>query len=91
MSNQKSAYIVHPEVTGIQSKNTNYMMEEAKGLAAAISLEVLELKSVKVSKVQAGAFLGKGQRQIIGSEIEELRPNARYQRRRILAQNKLKI
>jgi GTP-binding protein HflX len=51
------------------------VLEEIKGLAEAIHLDVLAAEIVKLSKVQAGAFLGKGQREEIGARIMALEPD----------------
>ncbi|MCB9995668.1 MAG: GTPase HflX [Rhodospirillales bacterium] len=67
--------IVHPERTGPQSGQTSPFqqtiderLEEAAGLARAISLEVIEIQVVNVGRPSPGYLIGKGKRE----EIEEL-------------------
>lgn len=67
---QNTALIVHPVLTDKDSK-----AEEAIGLALAINLDVVHTEILKVAQVQAGAFLGKGQRERIGQLVEQLEPD----------------
>lgn len=48
---------------------------EAEGLARAISLDVLKTRIANYSKINAGAYLGKGTRAEIAAEIEKLAPS----------------
>jgi GTP-binding protein HflX len=69
MANERSTIIIHPIVTGQST-----FAAEAEGLAAAINLESVHTANIKVNKIQAGAFLGKGQRERIRELIEEHEP-----------------
>ena len=73
-----TAYIVHPSVvprTRIKPKrDLDSILEEAQGLTRALGLKVVGLKVARVTEIQAGAFLGKGQREMIGEEIKDLKP-----------------
>ncbi len=73
----ESAYIIHPEIKsqGNSLRALEYVLEETQGLARAIDLEVCKTKVLNVSRIQAGSFIGKGQRDEIGEEIKELKPN----------------
>lgn len=72
----ETTYIVHPEFKmAAGDRDLDYVLEETGGLARAINLEVLQTKAVKVGRIQAGAFLGKGQRAQIAEEIEQLSPH----------------
>jgi GTPase len=77
---QETALIIHPDVTTASRKtsvlrHTASMVEEAEGLAHAINLHVLETKVFKLPKIQAGAFLGKGQREMVAEKVAELEPH----------------
>ena len=79
-NNQASCYIVHPVLpSGKSSKSVtrglDSILEEIRGLAYAIDLEILDLRVAKVTKIQAGAFLGKGQREVIGEDVKTLKPD----------------
>lgn len=67
---QNTALIVHPVLADKDSK-----AEEAIGLALAINLDVVHTEILKVVQVQAGAFLGKGQRERIGQLVTQLEPD----------------
>ena len=74
-----TAYIVHPSVvkrgkTVSSKRDIDSILEEAQGLTRALGLKVTGLKVARVPQIQASAFLGKGQREIIGNEIKELKP-----------------
>lgn len=74
---QNTAYIVHPLVSRGQrdlARDIDSILEEAEGLARAINLDVLAIKVAKVQKISAGYYLGKGNRDLIGEEIKELKP-----------------
>ncbi len=77
---QETAYIVHPVITGGFHRtrdivSSDELLEEAEGLVAAIELGVAGKRVCKVSRVQAGTFLAKGQRAEIGEDIERLKPD----------------
>ena len=73
---QETTFIIHPEIPGQESleRDLDYVIEETQGLARAINLKVLGTHVVKVKRIQAGAFLGKGQRAEIAERIQELKP-----------------
>ncbi len=68
--------IIHPIVSNTkQSRTLEEQLGEIAGLAAAISLDVVKVTSLNVSRLQAGHFLGKGQRENIGRDVEDLEPD----------------
>jgi GTP-binding protein HflX len=68
--------IIHPVVAGkVQSRALEDQLAEIEGLAAAINLDVVKVVSLNVSRIQAGHFLGKGQRESIAEAVEELEPD----------------
>jgi GTPase len=54
-------YIVYPELPGRASLNVDARIEEAKGLALAIGLAVVETKHYRVRSPKASTLLGGGQ------------------------------
>ncbi len=74
-SELESAYLLHPVLSSkVQQRDLSSILEELDGLARAIELEVVGAKTVKVNRIQAGSFLGKGQRQDIADDVEQLEP-----------------
>ena len=72
------ALIVHPQVSGLKThglRNVEAIIDEAEGLARAIDLETVPTHIVNVSKIQAGAFFGKGQREEIAALVEAQKPD----------------
>ena len=71
-----TAYIVVP-ISKDQppARDIEDITEEAEGLAHAINLNVVSTRVVNYSKIHAGSFLGKGTREDIAKEIEELQPS----------------
>ncbi len=71
-----TAYIVVP-ISKDQppARDIEDITEEAEGLAHAINLNVVSTRIVNYSKIHAGSFLGKGTREDIAKEIEELQPS----------------
>lgn len=70
--------IIHPQLAKSKTeilRDLPAILEEIEGLARAINLDVLESSSFKVGKIQAGAFLGKGQRESVGHRVEALKPD----------------
>ncbi|MCB1563410.1 MAG: GTPase HflX [Alphaproteobacteria bacterium] len=71
--------IISPLLPGaaksVALRSPQAVLEEIEGLAQAIHLDVLAAETVKLSKIQAGAFLGKGQREEIGRRIKALEPD----------------
>ena len=51
------------------------IIEEAEGLARAINLNVLKTQKANCPKIQAGSYFGKGIREQIALDIEELGPD----------------
>lgn len=71
--------VIHPVLpTDFQNRQTgrtpDVQLEEAVGLAAAISLDVLESHIAKVYKITAGYLIGEGARDTIKQMIGELSP-----------------
>ena len=79
---QETTLIVHTEVSRKLSElKTEYIptidekVEEIVGLAAAISLDVLDTVVVKIEKPAPGHFIGKGNRERLKQLIEDLEPH----------------
>ena len=74
-----TAYIVHPVHPSARGteviRSTDAMLEEAKGLARAIELQVLQVKTVQVPKINPAHYIGSGNRDVIAAEIEQLKPD----------------
>lgn len=76
-----SAIIVHPEPAAKSRKLSRKtrdlvsILSEAEGLAHAIDLEIADILSFNVSRIQPDAYLGKGQREQVGGRIAELLPD----------------
>lgn len=67
------AYIIQPiNLSKPGSRRIEDVLEEAKGLARAISLKVCGTRVAKVSRVNPALFIGKGTAQEIAEEIEAL-------------------
>ncbi|GJL84801.1 MAG: GTPase HflX [Micavibrio sp.] len=75
--NKIKACIIHPVLSGKISgrRNTQDITSEAEGLAHAIELDVGWTRVVKLTKIQAGSFFGKGVRQDIADEIKQSKPD----------------
>lgn len=76
----ETCLIVHPVLTQPRAENrfarsTESEMDEAKGLARAIRLDVLEVIPAKVHKISAGHFLGSGTREEIRKRIDTAPPS----------------
>jgi GTP-binding protein HflX len=56
-------------------KDTQYQIEEAAGLARAISLEVIDVITAKVSRITPAYLIGKGTREDIKSAINTTSPD----------------
>ena len=69
-------FIVHPILSGkTQSRSLEEQLEEIQGLASAIQLEVCATETLNVSRIQAGHFLGKGQRENIAAQVNACDPD----------------
>ncbi len=69
------ALVLHPEVSGhIISRSSEMALEEIVSLTRAIDLDVVGARIFNVSKIQAGAFFGKGQREMVAEAVEDLEP-----------------
>lgn len=76
------AFIVHPEIKVsrkdrdalasrvLVSRDQDSALAEIYGLAEAINLNVIDHVTPPVSRIQAGSFLGKGQRAEIGTAVK---------------------
>lgn len=72
----ETAYLVQPVLKEVRPRrDIADVVEEAEGLARAISLEVLKTRIAPYSKIHAGSFLGKGLREDVAKDIEELKPS----------------
>ena len=72
----ETAYLVQPILKEARPRrSTEDIVEEAQGLARAISLDVIKTRVVNYARIHAGSFLGKGTRAEIGQDIEELNPS----------------
>ena len=76
-SSRNTCLIVHPDVQGHKTsfRTSQDQIEEINGLAAAIDFEILDTIRVNVGRIQAGYFLGKGQRENIAKLVEQSRPD----------------
>ena len=73
---QDTCLIVHPVIQGeIKSRPVEYQVEEIEGLSRAIELKVVRTDIINVSRIQAGSFLGKGQRERIAAAVEDDAPD----------------
>ncbi len=66
-------YIISPYILGNENSDRDLasVLDEAKGLALAINLDVVIAKIVKLKSIKAGSFLGSGKIKEIAEEIEE--------------------
>ena len=66
---------MHPDVYGAPNpRDLEDILEEAEGLARAIGLEVLDTLTIKVDKIQAGSFFGKGIRERLADIVQAETP-----------------
>ncbi len=77
---RETSLIVQPDfqkpLARLQSaRDIDDVMNEAEGLVQAIDLDVLENYVAKVSKIQAGSFFSKGQREIVAEKVEAQDPD----------------
>lgn len=77
---QQNALIIHPDIfkktsEHVIERNIGEVIEEAEGLARAIELDVIHTETIKVSKIQAGSFLGTGQRENVKALIDHYDPD----------------
>lgn len=74
-----TALIIHPVLSedrkNMSEEKIQNLLEEAEGLAHAISLEVIDCHAVNVARINPGLFLGKGAVEDTGNLIDELRPD----------------
>jgi GTP-binding protein HflX len=72
----EKALVLHPDVFGhASSRSPELALEEIVSLTRAIDLEVVGARIFNVSKIQAGAFFGKGQREMIAEAVQEFEPD----------------
>ncbi len=74
----ENALIVHPIFTSIptlERGDAKQAMEEACGLAEAISLDITYAMQVNIRNIQAGYLFGKGTRENITKAIDEHKPD----------------
>ncbi|USO06194.1 MAG: GTPase HflX [Rhodospirillales bacterium] len=73
---QGRCIIVRPIVAGdTHRRSVEEQCDEIAGLALAIHLDVVDLQALKVSRIHAGHFLGKGQRERVKTLVENLEPD----------------
>lgn len=71
-----TAYIIQPvDRNSRNSRHIDDIVDEAEGLARAIFLNVIKTRIANISTIHAGAYFGKGTRQEIATEVEELQPS----------------
>ncbi len=69
----EKALVLHPDVSGrALSRSAESALEEIVSLTRAISLDVVGARIFSVGRVQAGAFFGKGQREMMAEAVERL-------------------
>lgn len=76
-SQWEKALIVHPVLPRAKEKThaLEYQLDEAKGLARAIFLDVVSVKTVKISRFTPAYLMGKGAREDIRSLAEDIKPD----------------
>ncbi|MBL4804760.1 MAG: GTPase HflX [Alphaproteobacteria bacterium] len=67
--------IIHPVLNKSSARSTQQKIEEIEGLAKAIDLDVVHIDDFNLDKIQAGHFLGKGQRERIKGLVDDLEPD----------------
>ncbi|MCB1592548.1 MAG: GTPase HflX [Alphaproteobacteria bacterium] len=73
---QETAYIVQPVKTSQPlTRNIEDILEEAEGLARAISLRVTGSRVARIQRINPALFLGKGTVEEIVQEVNELDPS----------------
>lgn len=72
--NSGTALIIHPELSQ-HVFDLEDRLEEISGLARAISLDVVDIITVRVKKPAPGYLIGKGNREDIAALIEEIEPS----------------
>ena len=65
--------IIYPEIVGRNTAIPEMRLEEARGLALAIGLEVIEARHYRIRSPKAGTLLGSGQVDEIAALVEELK------------------
>ncbi|PJB69381.1 MAG: GTPase HflX [Alphaproteobacteria bacterium CG_4_9_14_3_um_filter_47_13] len=70
-----TALVIHPELTDFNGTTAEDKLEEAIGLAEAISLTVVEGLCFQVKRPVAGYLISKGHRQDIGHLIHDFKPD----------------
>lgn len=71
------ALIVHPEIRSVQNisrRSTDAMVNEIEGLVRAIQIEPIDTRVLSVSRIQPGAFFGKGQRDEVADIADAVDP-----------------
>ena len=70
------ALVIHPVIAQkATGRDLDETLEEAAGLARAIHLEVLDVRTAKVIRINPALFLGKGTAENLGTEISNLKPD----------------
>ncbi len=72
----ETALIVHPDLKNKDNiRSLEAVLEEIEGLAEAITLDVVHVESLSVSRIQAGAFFGQGQREAVKALVHAHEPH----------------
>lgn len=72
----ESAYLVHPLPKNTrQERSLDDVIEEAEGLARAISLTVIGRRVAPYTTINAGSYLGKGTRADIAADVAARKPS----------------
>ena len=72
----ETALILHPNLKNVENARTlDAVLEEAKGLAEAIALQVEACEVINIPSVRSGHFFGSGQRENVKEHINAIDPN----------------
>jgi GTP-binding protein HflX len=68
----ETAFIIHPQFSGVGTERAEARLEEATGLAEALDLDPVESRIEPVRKLEAGTFFGSGKVEMLRVHIEDL-------------------
>jgi GTP-binding protein HflX len=66
---------VHAGQKSSSLRSVDAMLDEARGLARAIDLKILETRTVNVSKINPAHYIGSGNMEMIAEEVALLKPD----------------
>lgn len=70
-----SAIIIHPVLKGAaRMRSLDDALEEIIGLAQAIHLDILETRTVNLSRITPATYIGKGAAEEIAARVKDLKP-----------------